>query len=406
MSLGVSGCTWSGVIGVVADSEAEGSEASSLDVLSGGGQLSGSTGEETDALSQDDASTNATSGASGGGSSADSQGTSGDAGTDPRPVDDLGDSSELSVFGGGDLECPYKTPSTCDDTSDDFAAAIGLGCERGIQPSSVSLAGAPSSHGVHHGQLGGPSSPFTPKHGERFVLLSTGDVAHVAMSRDEIETATGCAADDALCPSTVHGPDYRYEILPSPINPSPVEGSDPCIKQPELVGTGDCSRTILEQWQAGAGELLAHDYTELRFTAEVPEAATHIKFSYAFLTAEYPARVDAGHNDLFIAWIESERWTGNFALDELANPIAVDVVRYDYRDAEHPDLCSDGMCVEPKLHGFGLEGHGATGWIERTAPILAGDEITLVFALFDLGDAAVDSVILLDGLRWDCALPG
>ena len=74
-----------------------------------------------------------------------------------------------------------------------------------------------------------------------------------------------------------------------------------------------------------------------------------------------------------------------------------------------PDRGRDALCERlqvASLDGFGLEGHGATGWIERTAPILAGDEITLVFALFDLGDAAVDSVILLDGLRWDCALPG
>ncbi len=403
-----SACSWRGVIGVVhetGDSDSDildpGANSSGIDGLATGGAT-------TDTPKPGALTSGAGSGASGGGSSASTSGggDSGVSGGDPRPPVDLGDGSGLSVKGGGDLECPYTMPTPCDESDDALAAAIGLGCERGVEPTEFIVDGADSSRLVFEGALGGVDTPYTPRHGERFVILSTGDARHVSMSRADIEAETGCAADSALCPSTAHGPMYRYEVLPPPIDPNPVEGESSCAKELGLVGTGDCSRTILEQWQAGEGELFAHDYTELRFSAVVPDDATHIRFSYAFLSAEYPARIEDGHNDLFIAWIDSERWTGNVALDDEANPIAVDVVRFEYRDAEHPEQCSEGDCVEPKLHGFGFERHGATGWLERVAPVVVGDELTLVFSLFDLGDAEVDSAILLDGVRWDCALPG
>ena len=92
------------------------------------------------------------------------------------------------------------------------------------------------------------------------------------------------------------------------------------------------------------------------------------------------------------AW--GEPWTGNIAIHPLqAVAMAVNEVGFDHVDDA------------PQLAGFGFAGHVATDWLTFAAPVQAGDEITLVMALFDVSDGQVDSAVLLDDLRWTCADP-
>ncbi|MEZ4430669.1 MAG: choice-of-anchor L domain-containing protein [Nannocystaceae bacterium] len=319
-------------------------------------------------------------------------------------VPDAGSSVPPIGGTGGDYECAQATPKSCDILLGGVMTALGLGCPDGVAPTSFAVTAAPQAVAVHEGALGA-TGEYAAVEGKRFVILSTGEAHQLTLSREEIELASGCPADADGCPSTEHPPEHTLAQLPAPIIAAPVDPELTCKDDPKLIGTGDCSNTILNAWQAGNGELLAHDYVDIRFTATVPAEVSHLRFRWAFLTAEYPARVDTGFNDLFLVWIESERWTGNVAYDGEGLPVSVDATRFDLYDAPLAGSCTEG-CVAPELHGTGMEGHAATEWIDQSVPVNVGDEITVVFALFDVGDAAGDSAILLDGVQWDCPIPG
>jgi hypothetical protein len=43
-----------------------------------------------------------------------------------------------------------------------------------------------------------------------------------------------------------------------------------------------------------------------------------------------------------------------------------------------------------------------TRWLTSTAAVVPGEQISLVFAIFDLDDVNWDSFVLLDNFRWGC----
>ncbi len=274
-----------------------------------------------------------------------------------------------------------------------MSAALGLGCFHGVVADNFSIDGAPTAITV----MEGGQAPFTPREGVHAVILSTGDATTFLKSRDQLNQAGLCIPNDPLCPSTDHL--RTADVLPAPIDPTPV-GNDTCHENPELLGR-DCSNTIHEQWSSG--NELAFDYAEIRFSAEVPGGVDRLSFDYTFFTAEYPVRFQSGNNDLFLVWVDSERWTGNVALDQ-DDPLSANTTRFEMYDAAVPGVCPE-PCESQELHGTSMEGHAATNW--RTTAISANpdDVLTLVFAIFDVGDGDVDSVALLDNVRWGCAIP-
>ncbi|MBA3550282.1 MAG: hypothetical protein H0T76_27720 [Nannocystis sp.] len=272
----------------------------------------------------------------------------------------------------------------------DLEHALGLNCEGGGVKSSGSLelAGAPGSWQVV-GELGDDGS-FAPRHGTRAVLLSTGVAAHILLAPQEVVAKTECSQIGLPCPSTDFPEAYDLDELPPPLEAQALD----CPPGQPLPGPGDCSQTIDSQW--GGEPRLAHDYTELRFVAEVPADAAGITLHAAFFTAEYPPRFPTGYNDLGLLWLESEQWTGNFAVHPtLQLPLAAEVLKDGF----------DHTGVDPALASFAFAEHAATDWMQLRAPVLPGETITLVAAVFDVGDGQGDSALLLDDLRWDCIAP-
>jgi hypothetical protein len=51
------------------------------------------------------------------------------------------------------------------------------------------------------------------------------------------------------------------------------------------------------------------------------------------------------------------------------------------------------------------EGGASTGWLTTLAPATAGSIITLRFALWDTGDADMDSTVLIDRFSWSVQQP-
>ena len=106
-------------------------------------------------------------------------------------------------------------------------------------------------------------------------------------------------------------------------------------------------------------------------------------------------------NDMFVVWIESVKWTGNISFDENGQPISLNAAFLDYKDAPNMHDCPSG-CSAPELHGFAMQGHAGTRWLTSAVGVEPGEDIVLLFAIFDLTDGAYDSYALIDNVRWGC----
>lgn len=60
----------------------------------------------------------------------------------------------------------------------------------------------------------------------------------------------------------------------------------------------------------------------------------------------------------------------------------------------------------PQLEGTCMVGHGATQWLTAQGPVAAREDITLVVAIWDGGDAPLDAFALVDAFRWSCGACG
>lgn len=334
----------------------------------------------------------------------DSTGSTGTSSTGVEPgttsstgaIDPGVDTTEGLMFdvgpGDGPEVCLAPLPMTCDRDSKDPWHAMGVGCsDTGLTQSSFT--GHPAAIHVHEGVLG-THGEYAPREGERMVILSTGRAADVPRTHAEL----GC--EPTLCPSTILDPGGPQLELPPPMNVARVDSMRTCTDDPALLGTGDCSNTLEDEWRAGGG---AFDYAELRMSMKVPPEANALVYQFAFFSAEYPVFASQGApwNDMYVAWLESEAWTGNISFDEQGHPISINGVFLDYLDAESP-LCERIPCEAPELDGFAMDGHAGTRWLETVAPVSPGEEIEVIFALFDLTDAALDTVVLLDNVHWGC----
>lgn len=269
---------------------------------------------------------------------------------------------------------------TCDADGDDLERALGVGCGGFVTDGPMAIAGPSESRGVTAGL--GAGTTFAPRFGARAVVLSTGVAAHAGMTLDAVMAASDCSKVGLPCPSTNFPEEFDLAELPAPLTTQ----SDCPEGQPPV---GDCSGTVDVQWLGDPR--LAHDYTELRFSAAVPQATLSVSLAVAFLTTERPQRFPTGYNDFLIVWLDSEHFTGNIAIHpEQHVAVSADELLYTFHGED------------PELADFAFAGHAATNWFRISAPVTPGETITMVLALFDQGDGAVDSAVLLDDLRWDC----
>jgi hypothetical protein len=284
------------------------------------------------------------------------------------------------------VSCGVPTHVECDgEDEDDPYRTIGLNCPGGPQVDGV-YNGDPLSLYIHVGNLGTHvPAPYPPREGDAFLILSSGNASQMPIPNMYASTNVAGYVDD--------GAD-----LPMPITPTSVDPMDTCTDDPGLVGTGDCSNTIQAQWEQGNG---AYDYNELRFTVEVPFGTYGFSYDLAMFSTEYPVYYQSQFNDMYIAWLESELWTGNISFDEMGNPISLNAGFLDYKDAPNPVDCP-APCDAPELDGTAMMDHAGTKWLTTTAGVTPGEDIEVVFAVFDLSDPILDTVVLLDNWQWAC----
>ncbi|PRQ10200.1 choice-of-anchor L domain-containing protein [Enhygromyxa salina] len=343
-----------------------------------GGEATGGTSPfATATLTNASASASDTSGGDGDGDPGDGDGDPGDGDGDPT-LFDVG-SGEGDGDGDGDGECTLPhTP--CDaDTSDPFNA-IGLGCVGELQISP--------SIDAHQDGMGirssfGATDTYDPREGSSYFVLSTG---HVAELDDEPTDPGNQIFHCNKWFSPGDGMDTTQ--FPAPIKKTNVNGD--CLVDPGLIGTGDCSNTIQAQFQQSG---FKYDYQEIRLTTTVPDDAHALAFDVAYFTTEWPVFAGQNYNDMFIAWLEAPNWTGNISFDDSGHALSLNAAFFDYED-------QDGQL--PEFAGTCMRYGAGTPWLTTTAEVVPGDQIELVFAIFDLDDVNLDSFVFLDNFRWLC----
>jgi len=177
---------------------------------------------------------------------------------------------------------------------------------------------------------------------------------------------------------------------------------------------------------AGASEI--YDDIGLELKVRVPTNATGYKFNFKFYSFEFAEWVCTDYNDQFIALVNPPPMgaqNGNIVFDSMNNPVSVNIAFFDVCDpAQNSDFgleCNNlgtGSPCPPQpnpycpsgaadLQGNGFdnafgsfEDAGATSWLQTTAPVDPASEITIRFAIWDTGDQAWDSTVLVDGFQW------
>ncbi len=315
---------------------------------------------------------------------------------DDSPKFDVGEAPDIGGTGSGPAidcqadpdnpECMCTIPDhvPCDNGVNDPFQAMGLNCAGELQVNAQANGDA-GAIGVrsNFGQAG----IFNAREGSQYAVIGSGLVADLNKVTPGFDPDIG----PTHCNDELGGSQDPGTNLPGPIKINPAGGD---CTQGAGIGTGDCSATIEGQFNQGGA---AYDYTELRFTLEVPPDVTSFSYDFAFFSTEYPAYFGSGFNDMYIGWLESENWTGNISFDQNGNPISLNAGFLAFKD---------DAGNSPVLAGTCMRQHAGTNWLTTTAGVKPGETITVVFAIFDLADPILDSYAFLDNFKWGCEPTG
>jgi hypothetical protein len=165
-----------------------------------------------------------------------------------------------------------------------------------------------------------------------------------------------------------------------------------------------------------------HDGMALKLTIRVPTNAKSFSFNQNFFTYEFPDYICSTYNDSYVVMMTPQPMglaDGNIAFDQQGNPISVNNSLLQVCDAQNaPPIPPPGQ--PQKMFpcplgsstlmgtGFGADTTGidgnraATGWLKTTVPVdtVKGQDITLLFAIWDSGDGVLDSSALVDNFVW------
>ena len=146
------------------------------------------------------------------------------------------------------------------------------------------------------------------------------------------------------------------------------------------------------------GSMSINDDVALQLKIRSPKNATGYSFNFKFYSFEYPEWVCTSFNDQFISLVEPAPMgsiSGNVSFDKQNNPVSVNVAFF--------DVCDGCPLGSSEMDGTGFnvwDDAGGTGWLQTTAPVKGGDEITIRYAIWDTGDQAWDSTALVDNFQW------
>ena len=149
----------------------------------------------------------------------------------------------------------------------------------------------------------------------------------------------------------------------------------------------------------------AYDSIALEVQIRTPTNAKSLSFDFNFFTYEYPDYICSTYNDFFVALMWPVSATNvvhnNICFDTQNNPVSVN---NGFLEVCPPGTHGGKVFTCPlgtsELLGTGFEARGSTSWLQTSAPFTPGEVITLRFGIWDMGDDAYDSTVLLDNLVW------
>lgn len=209
---------------------------------------------------------------------------------------------------------------------------------------------------------------LTPRHGQSMVALSSG-VAREGVNGDSPGGAN-------MCTKSATPPGF----------PTP--------------STATCPNTTIDDTP------IANDPIALELRIRAPSNAKSLSFDFNFYTYEYPVYVCTRFNDFFVALLHSQHpntpANKNISFDKLGNPVSVNNGFLEVcKPGTHGGKSFACLLGNDELNGTGFEGHAATGWLQTNTAVVPGEEFTIRFAIWDMGDEVLDSTVLLDNVMWD-----
>jgi hypothetical protein len=155
------------------------------------------------------------------------------------------------------------------------------------------------------------------------------------------------------------------------------------------------------------------DGAALQITMRVPTNAKSMSFDSNFFTIEFPDWICSPYNDTFVVMmtpkVDPMLADDNIAFDSMGNPISVNNALLQVCTPQTAGgktfTCPLG---DSALAGTGFQEtnndgpHAATGWLTTTVDVetVKGQNITLLFAIWDSTDGNLDSTVLVDNLTW------
>jgi hypothetical protein len=154
----------------------------------------------------------------------------------------------------------------------------------------------------------------------------------------------------------------------------------------------DMFPTCYPQDASGQGGANINDDAAFRVVIRSPKNATGYRFLFKFYSFEYPEWVGSSFNDQFVALVLPKPMgahDGNVSFDSSGNAVSVNVAFFNGAQA---DLQGTGFDV--------WDDAGSTAWLQTSVPITGGDDIDVLFAIWDTSDDLWDSTVLIDGFEW------
>jgi hypothetical protein len=239
-----------------------------------------------------------------------------------------------------------------------------------------------------HGLLPGFGSAFAPRAGQRLLALSSG-----------VARAPGQAGYTRDCSDTFP--------VDSTDLPESFEGTSSSCK------LEDAATTVV-------------DAIALELRVRMPTNASALSFDSAFFTDEYPAYICTPFNDFFQVIVQPQRAggtpDGNVVFDRDDNAVSVNNsllgVCAPGRHGDKTFACPMGFsplvgtgfddCAFSLITPSGFSGifardekYGAsTGWLNTEFAVEPGEVVTLRFSIWDSGDSSLDSLAIIDHVRF------
>ncbi|MCB9701782.1 MAG: choice-of-anchor L domain-containing protein [Myxococcales bacterium] len=323
-------------------------------------------------------------------------------------------------FSGGTLSCAincsYDTSgcekceapgqhTPCDSQDDDLLHAIELNCQtlggdwadtnKHVPVTNYALMSPDNTAYRVIKQFGTYTDPndnnlplWRPKAGEKMLIIGSGKFP--APNGQGVLTQAG-----GTISSSNGNPDNQNKLpgVMSHLKGSNNGGGGTPFMNCDLVN--DCSDTLYDQWTKGSG---ANDVLHFSFDLKVPKGTYGYVVDFAYFSSEYPSWVNTSFNDMALIWSTSETYTGNasFITDNNNNPRPLSVTAL----AQNGLIKYSGNAAQ--LVNTGFTGNGATGWATVKGSAAPEEEFNLSFAVMDLSDTILDTVLIIDNWRWDC----